>query len=77
MAAIETTFTATECAAQCDDTSSNQSNTSDDAEFHIVIQDRTNAITMGTIYDALDTEFGTVACNKKVANNGGIFVISA
>lgn len=76
MAAIETRFTAAETAAMCDDTSSNQSNTSDDAEFHIVIQDRTNAITMGTIYDALDTEFGTVAADKQIARNSGTFVIS-
>ena len=77
MAAIETAYSAAQTEAQCDDVSSNQSNTSDDAEFHIVIQDRTNAITMGDIYDALNTEFATVAADKKVARNSATFVISS
>jgi len=76
MAATDTAYTAAQTEAQCDSVTLNTSNTSEDAEFHIVIQDRTNAITMASIYDALNTAYGTVAADKQVARNTATFVIS-
>lgn len=77
MAATNTVYTATQTAAFCDDSKLNPAATEVDAEVHITLQNRTAAgIAMEDIYDALDAEFGTVACNKLPTRNSAIFVIS-
>lgn len=77
MASIETAYTATQTEAFCDDTSLNPSLTETDGEIHITIQNRDGTITMGSVYDALNAAYATVACNQEPARNTGVFVVSA
>jgi len=77
MASIETAYTATQTEAMCDDAVVNVDTDELNKEIHITIQDRTGSVTMGAIYDALNTQFATVATNDVVARNSAVFVITA
>lgn len=77
MAAIETAYTATQTEAMCDDAVVNPDTDEQDKEIHITLQDQTGAVTMGAVYDALNTAFDTVATNDVVARNSAVFVITA
>ena len=77
MAAIQTAYTATQTEAMCDDAVVNPDTDEQDKEIHIVLQDRTGEVTMGAVYDALNSAFGTVATDDFIARNSANFVISA
>ena len=77
MAAIETAYTATQTEAMCDDAVVNPDTDEQDKEIHITLTDTTGAVTMGAVYDALNTAFDTVATNDVVARNSAVFVITA
>ena len=77
MPAIETAFTAVQTEAMCDDTVNNVDTDELNKEIHIVIQDRTGAVTMGAVYDALNSAFATVSTDDFIGRNTANFVISA
>jgi len=77
MASIETAYTATQTEAMCDDAVVNVDTDEANKEIHITLTDTTGAVTMGAVYDALNTAFATVATNEFIGRNTANFVISA
>lgn len=76
MAAIETSYTAVQTEAMCDDAVVNVDTDEAKKEIHITLTDTTGAVTMGAVYDALNSQFATVATDDFIARNTANFVIS-